>query len=444
MAPKQASKQFLKKASRAKQLPEQMAEEFTEKVPGRSMEQTAKELPKKIMNFKLKDYVGILTAGGPAPGLNSTIQAFVYAAFENNLGVVGFHDGYIGLMENNFSLLVPEALDPNRTHIASINNINVISVTRILDQPGSILRSSRTNLLKIEGALEKAKQTYINLGLKGLACLGGDDTLSMANELYNQGVNVVGAPKTIDNDVMGTDYCFGFDTAINAVAKFIRDLVWDARSTSGIIVVETMGRRAGWIALEGGAAGGAHVILIPELYRAKVENRDLYPELEEYRSMDFNIDSVVEILKRRIDRGKPYAIVCVAEGYIDEILEKTIEKEAKDIEKDEFGHPRLDLLGVGKIVADYIEKKLDIRTRSVQTGYLSRSSPTSAFDAYMSINYGIDLLKMIQDGKFGKMVAMDGAQFVIKDLSVVKGKIRYVPPWRFNNISKFWSWSLTG
>jgi 6-phosphofructokinase len=403
-----------------------------------------KQLPKQIMNFKLKDYVGILTAGGPAPGLNATIEAFVYAAFENNLGVVGFHDGYIGLIKNKFSLLVPEALDPNRTHIASINNINVISVTRILDQPGTILGSSRVNILSMKDAIEKAKENFDNLGLKGVACLGGDDTLSIASELYKYGVNVVGAPKTIDNDVMGTDYCFGFDTAINAVAKFIRDLVWDARSTSGIIVVETMGRRAGWIALEGGAAGGAHVILIPELYRAKVENKDLYPELEEYRSMDFNIDTVVEIIKRRIARGKPYAIVCVAEGYIDEVLEKVIEKEAKNIEKDEFGHLRLDLLGIGKIVAEYIEKKLNIRTRTVQTGYLSRSSPTSAFDAYMSINYGINLLKMIQEGKFGKMIAMEGSTFVMKDLNVVKGKIRYVQPWRFKNISKFWSWSLTG
>ncbi len=258
----------------------------------------SKELPKQIMNFKLKDYVGILTAGGPAPGLNSTIQAFVYSAFEKNIGVVGFHDGYKGVLDKNFSLLVPEALDPNRTHIASINGINVISVTRIIDQPGSILRNSRVNLMKIEGGIQTAKKHLNELGLRALACLGGDDTLSVANALYKNGCNVVGAPKTIDNDVMGTDYCFGFDTAINAVAQFIRALVWDARSTNGIFVVETMGRRAGWIALEGGAAGGAHVILIPELYRARVENRDLYPELEEFRNMDFNIDTVIEIIKR--------------------------------------------------------------------------------------------------------------------------------------------------
>jgi 6-phosphofructokinase len=402
------------------------------------------ELPKQIMNFKLKDYVGILTAGGPAPGLNSTIQAFVYAAFEKNIGVVGFHDGYKGLLDNEFSLLVPEALDPNRTHISTMNNLNVISVTRIVDQPGTILRSSRTNLMKIPGGIEKAKHNFDKLGLKALACLGGDDTLSVANELYKHGVNCVGAPKTIDNDVMGTDYCFGFDTAINAVARFIRDLVWDARSTNGTFVVEAMGRRAGWIALEGGAAGGAHVILIPELYRAKVENRELYPELEEYRGMNFNIDSVIEIIKRRINRGKKYAVICVAEGYIDEILEKTIEKEAKDIPRDEFGHLRLDKLGISNIISDYIEKKLNIRCRAVQTGYLSRSAPTSAFDAYMSINYGIHLLQLILEGNYGKMVAMEAAQFVVKDLSVAVGKIRYVPPWRFKNISKFWSWTLTG
>ncbi|HUX99543.1 MAG TPA: ATP-dependent 6-phosphofructokinase [Candidatus Deferrimicrobium sp.] len=402
------------------------------------------ELPKQIMNFKLKDYVGILTAGGPAPGLNSTIQGFVYSAFEKNIGVIGFHDGYKGLLDNNFSLLVPEALDPNRTHLSTIKNINVLSVTRIVDQPGTILRSSRMNLMKIPGGIEKAKQNFDELGLKAIACLGGDDTLSIANALSKNGINCVGAPKTIDNDVMGTDYCFGFDSAINAVARFIRDLVWDARSTNGTFIVETMGRRAGWIALEGGAAGGAHIILIPELYRAKVENRDLYPELEEYRSMNFNIDSVIEIIKRRINRGKYYTVICVAEGYIDEVLEKTIEKEAKEIPRDEFGHLRLDKLGISNIISDYIEKKLNIRCRAVQTGYLSRSSPISAFDAYMSINYGIHLLQLILEGNYGKMVAMEGAQFVIKDLSVAVGKIRYVPPWRFKNISKFWSWTLTG
>jgi 6-phosphofructokinase len=401
-------------------------------------------LPKQIMNFKLTDYVGILTSGGPAPGLNATIQAFVYAAFEKNIGVVGFHEGYKGLLENNFSLLVPEALDPNRTHISSINDINVISVTRILDQPGSILRNSRTNLMKIPDGLEKAKENYTHLRLKALACLGGDDTMSVANALREKGVNVVGAPKTIDNDVVGTDYCFGFDTAINEVAKFIRNLMWDARTTNGIFVIETMGRRAGWIALEGGAAGGAHAILIPELYRAKVEDRDLYPELEEYRSMEFNVDTLIEIIRRRINRGKNYSVIVVAEGYNDEILEQIIEKESKDLPRDEFGHIRLDKLGVGQIVADYIAEKLEVRTRAVRVGYLSRSVPTSAFDAYMSINYGIYLLQLILEGNYGKMVAMEQSQFVVKDLSVAVGKIRYVQPWRFKNISKFWSWTLTG
>ena len=402
------------------------------------------ELPKQIMNFKLNDYVGILTAGGPAPGLNATIQAFVYAAYEQNIGVIGFHDGYLGVLERNFSILVPEALDPNRTHISSINKINVMGVSGIIDKPGSILRNSRTNLMKIDGGIERAKQVTDELKLKAIACLGGDDTLAVANELHKQGVNVVGAPKTIDNDVMGTDYCFGFDSAINAVAKFIRSLMYDAKSTNGVFVVEAMGRRAGWIALEGGAAGGAHIILIPEFYRARVEDKDLYPELEEYRSMEFNVDSVVEIIKRRINRGKRYTVICVAEGYTDEILEKIIEKESKDIPKDEFGHVRLDKLGVAKIVADYIANKLGIRTRAIQTGYLSRTTATSAFDAYMSINYGIQLLQLIQQGNYGKMVAMEASQFVIKDLSVAVGKIRYVQPWRFKNISKFWSWTLTG
>ncbi|MHA1695079.1 MAG: 6-phosphofructokinase [Candidatus Helarchaeota archaeon] len=403
-----------------------------------------KNLPKQIMNFKLKDYVGILTGGGPAPGLNATIQSFVYTAYENNIGVLGFHDGYAGILNKDFSILVPEALDPNRTHISSINNINVISVTGIVGQPGSILRNSRTNLMKIEGGIKKAKENLDELNIRALACLGGDDTLSVANELNKSGINVVGAPKTIDNDVPGTDYCFGFDTAINAVANFIRNLYWDAKTTNGVMVVETMGRRAGWIALEGGAAGGAHAILIPELYRAKHENPDLYPELEGYRNINFNIDSVVQIIDRRIKRGKHYAIVCVAEGYNDEILEKIVEKESKNLPKDEFGHVRLDKLGIGKIVADYISKKLNIRTRTIQTGYLSRSANTSAFDAYMSINYGIRLMELILERNYGKMIVMEHATFNVKDLEIATRKIRYVNPWRFKNISKFWSWTLTG
>ncbi|MHA1784193.1 MAG: 6-phosphofructokinase [Candidatus Helarchaeota archaeon] len=402
------------------------------------------QLPKKIQNFDLQGYVGILTAGGPAPGLNATIQGFTYAAYESNYGVIGFHEGYKGLINGEFSILVPEALDPNRTHISSINNINIIGVSNILHQSGSILANSRTNLLKIPNGIEQAKKIVNSLGLRALACLGGDDTLFMANELHKNGIPAVGAPKTIDNDVMGTDYCFGFDTAINAVSNIIRRLYYDAKATNGIIVIETMGRRAGWIALESGLAGGAHVVLIPELYRAKVEDPDLYPELEEYKSINFDVDSVVEIIKHRISRGKNYALICVAEGYTDEILENIVEKEAKNLPKDEFGHVRLDKLGVGRIVADYIANKLNVRTRHVQTGYISRSAETSAFDAYMSINYGIRLFELAREGNFGKMVVMNGSAFAIKDLKIAASKIRYVQPWRFKNASKFWNWTLTG
>ncbi|NHI92636.1 MAG: hypothetical protein EAX96_09040 [Candidatus Lokiarchaeota archaeon] len=403
------------------------------------------KLPKKILNFDLQGYVGILTAGGPAPGLNATIQGFVYAAYESHYGVIGFHEGYKGLVNGEFSILVPEALDPNRTHISSINHINIIGVSNVLHQSGSILSNSRTNLLKIPNGLQQAKTIVTNtLGIRALACLGGDDTLFMANELYKKGVPTVGAPKTIDNDVMGTDYCFGFDTAINSVASILRNLYYDAKATNGILVVETMGRRAGWIALEAGLAGGAHAILIPELYRGKVEDPDLYPELEEYKSIHFNVDTVADIIKHRINRGKRYALICVAEGYTDEILEDIVKQQAKDLPKDEFGHVRLDKLGVGRIVADYLSNKLNVRTRPVQTGYISRSAETSAFDAYMSINYGIRLFELAKEGNFGKMVVMDGSAFVIKDLKVAASKIRYVQPWRFKNASKFWNWTLTG
>jgi len=404
----------------------------------------AKQLPKKILNFELQGYVGILTAGGPAPGLNATIQGFTYTAYERNYGVIGFHEGYKGLINGEFSILVPEALDPNRTHVSSINNINIIGVSNISSRSGSILSNSRTNLLKVPNGIEQAKKVFDSLGLRALACLGGDDTLFMAHELFKSGVKTVGAPKTIDNDVMGTDYCFGFDTAINAVMKIIRNLYYDAKATKGIIVVETMGRTAGWIALEAGMASGAHAILIPELYRAKVEDPDKYPELEDYRSIHFNIDNVVEIVKRRIARGKHYSIIVVAEGYIDEILEKIVEDESKDLPKDEFGHVRLDKLGISKIVADYISSKLNVRTRPVQTGYISRSAETSAFDSYMAINYGIRLFELMLEGNYGKMVVMERSSFVVKDLSLAASKIRYVKPWRFKNASKFWNWTLTG
>ena len=222
--------------------------------------------------------IGILTGGGDCPGLNPVIRAVVKRASIESWQVLGFRNGWRGVVEGEFIVLDDQ------------------SVSGILPKGGTILGTSRTNPFKKSGDLEKLKSTMTKHEIKALIAIGGEDTLGAANKLSKEGVAVVGVPKTIDNDLNATDYTFGYDTAINIAMECIDRLHTTAESHNRVIVVEIMGRHAGWIALESGLAGGADVILIPEV--------------------PVDIDKVCALIKKRHSRGKTFSIVAVAEGAV--------------------------------------------------------------------------------------------------------------------------------
>ena len=240
--------------------------------------------------------IGTLTGGGDCPGLNSVIRAIVRTAYVDGIEVVGIKNGWKGLIENDTM-----ALDLN-------------AITGILPRGGTILGTSRTNPYKNKDYVEKIKYHYKNLGFDALIAIGGEDTLGVAAKLCNEGLNIVGVPKTIDNDLSCTDYTFGFDTAVNVATEAIDRLHTTAESHHRIIVCEVMGRHAGWIAVHAGLAGGADIILIPEL--------------------PVDINEVCDSLKKRRERGKTFSIVVVAEGAkFKEEQEKNDRKNAKAPER---------------------------------------------------------------------------------------------------------------
>jgi phosphofructokinase-like protein len=313
--------------------------------------------------------IGILTGGGDCPGLNPVIRAVVRKGLLEGYETLGIRNGWKGLIENDTLAL------------------NLDSVSGIIHKGGTILGTSRTNPYKKPGELEKTRENFKKLGLYALIAIGGEDTLGAAAKLLKDGIpNIVGVPKTIDNDLSCTDYTFGFDTAINTAMECIDRLHTTAESHHRIIVVEVMGRHAGWIAVESGVAGGADVILIPEIAA--------------------DIDEVCNILKKRHQRGKTFSIVAVAEG---------VKLKAKDLvtqeEKlDEFGHVRLG--GIGEILADEIEKRTGFETRVSVLGHIQRGGSPTAFDRILGTRFGVKAVELVKDNKFGRMVALTGNKIV--------------------------------
>ena len=252
--------------------------------------------------------IGILTGGGDAPGLNAVIRAVTIKATDSGYEVVGFENVWRGLLDEKFRVL----------SLKDVEDIHLLG--------GTILGSSRTNVAKVENGFEIAKKNLEEVGIYALVAAGGDDTLGVALILYQSGTNVVGVPKTIDNDVSGTDYTFGFDTAINRVSDFLEMLRTTTESHHRVMVVEIMGRHAGWIALHGGMAGGAHMILTPEV--------------------EVKVQDICAMVKRRYESGKNWAIIAVAEGAnIPDIMKDV----AHSSQLDDFGHVQL---GTGKGIAD--------------------------------------------------------------------------------------------
>jgi 6-phosphofructokinase 1 len=329
--------------------------------------------------------IGLLTGGGDCPGLNAVIRAVVRKAVDHyDDSIIGFRDGWRGVLENSFDELTIE------------------STRGILPRGGTILRSSRTNPYKRDDGAQLVRDTFEAHSLDGLIAIGGEDTLGAASRLTTDGLNVIGVPKTIDNDLGATDVTFGFDTALHVATEAIDRLHTTAESHNRILVVEVMGRNAGWIALHSGLAGGADVILIPEL--------------------PFDIDEVCRLIQRRHARGRYFSIVVAAEG--------ATPKEGSAMtlqtgEVDEFGHPRLG--GIGQRLEREIESRTGFETRATVLGHVQRGGTPTAFDRVLATRLGLAAIDAAHDGHWGTMTALRSTEVKLVALADAVAEVRRVP-----------------
>lgn len=313
--------------------------------------------------------IGILTGGGDCPGLNPVIRAVVRKGLNEGYEITGIKNGWKGLIENDILALSLDA------------------VSGILPKGGTILGTSRTNPYKKEGDLQKTKDNFKKIGLDALIAVGGEDTLGVAAKLTKDGIpNIVGVPKTIDNDLSCTDYTFGFDTALNTAMECIDKLHTTAESHHRIMVVEVMGRHAGWIAIESGIAGGADVILIPEI--------------------PIDMEEICNLIQKRHQRGKTFSIMVVAEGA--KFKEGTMVTQENKL--DEFGHVRLG--GIGDTLATEIEKRTGFETRVSVLGHIQRGGTPTAFDRILGTRFGVKAVELVKNRKFGRMVALSGNKII--------------------------------
>ena len=327
--------------------------------------------------------VGVLTGGGDCPGLNAVIRAVVRVGGGLGQEHVGLRHGWRGLLERDTMPLDRDIVAP------------------IVARGGTILRSSRTNPFKDEGGGAECARAFEDLGLDALIAIGGEDTLGVARRLHGElGLPVVGVPKTIDNDLSGTDYTFGFWTAVQIAADAIDRLHTTAESHDRVIVVEVMGRHAGWIALESGLAGGAHAILIPE--------------------RPASVEAVCERVRGRRARGSPYAIVVVSEG-----VELGDEEAAGGV--DEFGHAQLAEAGVGDRLAERISQDTGAEARGVVLGHVQRGGTPIAFDRVLATRYGTRAAELVGEGGFGRMVALRSDHIVDVSLEEAVSELKTVP-----------------
>ncbi len=328
--------------------------------------------------------VGVLTGGGDCPGLNAVIRAVVRKGVkEYGYEFLGFRDGWKGPREG---LTIP---------------LDIKSTRGLLPRGGTILGSSRTNPFAIDGGVEKIKSNLAAAGVDALVAIGGEDTLGVATKLHTLGVNVIGVPKTIDNDLNATDYTFGFDTAVNIAMEAIDRLHTTAESHHRTLIVEVMGRHAGWIALHSGLAGGASCILIPEV--------------------PFSIEKVCEYVESRYKYN--YApIIVVAEGALPQ--EGSIV--TKDGSLDAFGHVKLS--GIGEWLAKEIESRTGKEARVSVLGHIQRGGTPTAFDRVLATRFGLHAITAVHDGDWGKMVALQGTNIVRVPLAAATEKLKLVDP----------------
>jgi ATP-dependent phosphofructokinase / diphosphate-dependent phosphofructokinase len=328
--------------------------------------------------------IGVLTGGGDCPGLNAVIRAAVRKGVQDyGHEFVGFRDGWKGPIEG----LTME--------------LGIAQVRGILPRGGTILGSSRTNPFKIENGVEKITENLKSLGIDALIAIGGEDTLGVATKLDALGVHVIGVPKTIDNDLNATDYTFGFDTAVNVATEAIDRLHTTAESHHRALIVEVMGRHAGWIALHAGLAGGANVILIPEI--------------------PFSIEKVCEYVESRF-RTNYAPIIVVAEG----AMPQEGDMVTKDQTLDAFGHVKLS--GIGEWLAAEIEARTGKEARTSVLGHIQRGGTPTAFDRWLATRFGLHAITAVHEGDWGKMVALRGTDIVRVPLAAATERLKTVDP----------------
>jgi phosphofructokinase-like protein len=327
----------------------------------------------------------VLTGGGDCPGLNAVIRAIVRKAeVTHGDEVIGFRDGWKGVLE------------------ASTMPLNVAAMRGTLPRGGTVIGTSRTNPYKIDDGVERCKASLAELGIDALIAIGGEDTLGVANKLHQEGVQVVGVPKTIDNDLSATDVTFGFDTAVQIATEAIDRLHTTAESHDRVMVCEVMGRHAGHIALHAGIAGGAAYILVPE--------------------EPFDIDEVCAHLSKRHAAGRFASIVVVAEGATPK--EGTFAVQDKGL--DAFGHVRLG--GIGNTLAEEIEARTGFETRVTILGHIQRGGTPTAYDRVLSTRFGIGAIDAVHAGAFGCMVALRGTEIVQVPLADAVGQLKTIDP----------------
>jgi phosphofructokinase-like protein len=331
--------------------------------------------------------VAVLTGGGDCPGLNAVIRAVVRRSSLHGFEMMGMRNGWKGLIDDDHFRLTREV------------------TSGILHRGGTILGTSRVNPFKAPDGLQKVMRTVERHNIGAVIAIGGEGTLSASTAMYHQGLRVVGVPKTIDNDLGGTDVTFGFDTAVTIATDAIDRLHSTAESHSRVIVCEVMGRHVGWIATYSGIAGGADVILVPE-----------HP---------VDLASVASHIKRRAQLGKTFSIVVVAEG-------TKIKSHADDQERlvtsgrlDEAGRPRLG--GIGQIIGEEIERRTGIETRVSVLGHIQRGGSPTAFDRVLASRYGVFACDMVARGEFGRMAALRGNDIVSVELGEATRELKRVP-----------------
>jgi len=337
--------------------------------------------------------VGMLTGGGDCPGLNAVIRAAVRRGVtEFDYEFIGFRDGWKGPLEGlTMELGIPQ-------------------VRGILPRGGTILGSSRTNPLKLDGGIELLEENLKRLRIDALIAIGGEDTLGVATTLTEHGFHVIGVPKTIDNDLSGTDYTFGFDTAVTVATEAVDRLHTTAESHHRVLVCEVMGRHAGWIALSSGMAGGANGILIPEV--------------------PFDLDEVIGWVDSRF-RSHYAPILVVAEGAVP----KDGDLITKDATRDAFGHVKLS--GIGDWLAQQIEKRTGKEARTTVLGHVQRGGTPTSFDRVLATRFGLNAVSAVHDEDWGKMVALRGTDIVRVSLQEATGELKTVPLARYEEAATF-------